>query len=219
MHDFSLSTFLTSLLGSGFTAWLVVKGLSGHLAERWLTRYKSDLDKEFEGYRDTLEQKRKRIEAQLGHSTYVTKTQFDTEFNAVKDIFAALGKLRLSFNGLRPFLDWTPQDEGEKLKLISLRLNHFRERFNVFVDTAESVYPFVPENIYAQLEICMRAGLIEIRHIEESGGRPFHRKATRMEQSSTRNLRPLISTPRNSYGNTSTNCLKANASCPEPISV
>lgn len=169
MPDFSLSTFLTSLVGSGVTAWLVVKGLSGHLADRWLTRYKSDLDKEFEGYRDMLEQKRKRIEAELGHRSYVTKTQFDTEFNAVKDIFAALGKLRLSFNGLRPFVDWTPQDEGEKLKLISLRLNHFRERFNVLVDTAESVYPFVPENIYAELEICMKAGFIEMRHIEQAG--------------------------------------------------
>ena len=125
MYDFSLPTFLTSLAGSGVTAWLVVRGLSGHLADRWLARHKSDLDKEFESYRDTLERKRKRIEAELGHRTYVTKTQFDTEFNAVKDIFAALGKLRLSFNGLRPFVDWTPQDEQEKLKLISVRLNHF----------------------------------------------------------------------------------------------
>jgi hypothetical protein len=169
MLDFSLPTFLASLVGSGVTAWLVVKGLGSHLADRWLARYKNDLDREYEGYRDSLEQKRKRIEAELGHRTYVTKTQFDTEFNAVKDIFAALGKLRLSFNGLRPFVDWTPQDETEKLKLISLRLNHFRERFNVLVDTAESVYPFVPESIYAQLETCMKAGFVEIRHIEQNG--------------------------------------------------
>ena len=46
--DFSVSTVLTSLLGSGVTAWLVVRGLSGHLADRWLARYKSDLDKEFD---------------------------------------------------------------------------------------------------------------------------------------------------------------------------
>jgi hypothetical protein len=169
MIDFSLPTFLASLAGSGATAWLVVKGLSGHIADRWLARYKVDLDKELENYRDTLEQKRKLIEADLGHRTYVTKTQFDTEFNAVKDIFAALGKLRLSFNGLRPFVDWTPQDEQGKLKLVSSRLNHFRERFNTFVDTAESAYPFIPEDIYTQLEICMKAALIEIRHIEEAG--------------------------------------------------
>jgi hypothetical protein len=169
MSDFSLPTFLASLVGGGTTAWLVVKGLSGHLTDRWMARYKSDLDKEFESYRDTLEQRRKQIEAELGHRTYVSKAQFDTEFNAVKDIFAALGKVRLSFNGLRPFVDWTPQDEQEKLRLISLRLSHFIERFSALVDTVESVYPFVPEEIYAQLEICMRAGHTEIRHIEEAG--------------------------------------------------
>ncbi len=169
MYAFSVTTFLASLAGSGATAWLVVKGLSGHIADRWLAQYKSELDKEFESYRDALEQKRKRIEAELGHRSYVTKTHFDTEFNAVKDIFAALGRLKLSFNGLRPFIDWTPQDAGEKLKLISARLNQFKERFNVLVDLAESVYPFVPENIYGQFELCMKAALIEIRHIEESG--------------------------------------------------
>ncbi|MGA9967630.1 MAG: hypothetical protein WBQ10_20700 [Terriglobales bacterium] len=169
MADFSVTTFLTSLVGSGATAFLVVKALSGHLADRWLTKYKSDLDKEFESYRDSLEQRRKHIEAELGHRSYVTKTQFDTEFNSVKDIFAALGKLRLSFNGLRPFVDWTPTDQQEKLELITARLNHFRERFNVLVDAAESVYPFVPEDIYEQLEMCMKAAMIEIRHIEQSG--------------------------------------------------
>ncbi len=89
----------------------MVKGLSSHLAGRWLTRYKSELDREFEKYRDMLEQNRKRIEADLGQRTYVSKAQFDTEFDAIKEIFAALGKLRLSFNGLRPFLDWIPDDE------------------------------------------------------------------------------------------------------------
>jgi hypothetical protein len=103
MHDFSLPTFLSSLAGSGVTAWLVVKGLSGPVADRWLARYKSGLDKEFENYRDALEQKRKQIEAELGHRTYVTKTQFDTEFNANEGHLCALGRLRLSFNGLRPF--------------------------------------------------------------------------------------------------------------------
>jgi hypothetical protein len=50
-----------------------------------------------------------------------------------------------------------------------MRLNHFTDRFNVLVDTVESVYPFIPDEIYAQLEICMRAALVEIRHIQEAG--------------------------------------------------
>jgi hypothetical protein len=167
--DFSTSTFLASLVGSGTTAWLVVRGLSGHLADRWLAKYKSGLDKEFESYRDMLEQKRKRLEAELSHRVYTTQTRFDTEFNAIKDIFAALGKLRLSFNGLRPFLDRTPVDEQQKLEEISRRLDHFTERYNALVDTAHSVYPFVPEDIYAELDMCMNSALIEIKHIHEAG--------------------------------------------------
>ena len=105
---FDWTTFLTTLAGSGLLSVGVVKGLSGHLADRWIARYKSELDKQLESYRDTLEQRRKRIEVDLGHRTYVSKTQFETEFNAIKNCFAALGKVRLTFNGLRPFVDRTP---------------------------------------------------------------------------------------------------------------
>ena len=193
MYDFSLPTVLASLVGSGVTAGLVVKALSGPLGERWLAGQKAKLDREFEAYRDALEQRRKRVEAELGHRTHVTKTQFDTEFNAMKDIFSALGKLRLSFNGIRPFLDWTPQDEGERLALISDRLNHFTERFNSLVDTVESVYPFIPEEIYSELEICMRSAHLEIPHIQQTELMHFHLQVTRTVLSSTRNSRPHIS--------------------------
>ena len=37
-----------------------MKRLSSHLTDRWLARYKGELDKEFETCRDKLEQKRKR---------------------------------------------------------------------------------------------------------------------------------------------------------------
>ena len=170
MSDFSWTTFFGSLVGSGATAWLMVKGLSGHLADRWLAKYKSDLDKGFESYRDLLEQKRKRLEADLSHRVYVTQSQFDTEFNTVKSSFAALGKLKLSFNGLRPFLDYgVPESDEDKLKVIAARLKPFSDYYNEFVNTAESVFPFVPEDIYTEFEKCMKAALIEIRHIQNAG--------------------------------------------------
>jgi hypothetical protein len=169
VNDFSWTTFLGSLVGSGATAWLTVRSLGSHLASRWLARYKNELDKEFEKYRDALEQRRKRVDADLGQRSYVSKAQFDTEFGAIKEIFAALGKLRLSFNGLRPFVDWIPPDEDAKLKLISARLSHFRPLLDALITAVESAYPFVPDNIYEQLEVCMRSGLLEMRHIESSG--------------------------------------------------
>lgn len=132
---------MSSLVGGGATAWLMVKGLSSHLADRWLTRYKSELDREFEKYRDMLEQNRKRIEADLGQRTYVSKSQFDTEFDAIKEIFAALGKLRLSFNGLRPFLDWIPDDEESRLQLVSARLGRFKPLLDALITTIEVPIP------------------------------------------------------------------------------
>jgi hypothetical protein len=164
---FDWTTFLASLAGSGILSMAVVRGLSGFLADRWMARYKSGLDKELEAYRDTLDRKRKLIEAELGHRTYVTKTQFDTEFNAMKDCFSALAKLRLSFNGLRPFaIDWTPSDEEEATKLFMARFTSFRERFNPFVDLSESLYPFIPRDISEQFDICSNAALLEIKHVE-----------------------------------------------------
>jgi hypothetical protein len=163
------TTFLSSVVGSGAVAWAVVRGMGRHLADRWLANHKAELEKELESYRDALERRRNRIDAELGHLTYVTKTQFDTEFNAIKEIFSALGKLRLSFNGLRPVVDWIPQDEQEKSKLIAARLTDFNERYNVAVEATESSFPFVPEDIYEQIEVCMKAALIEIRHIQEGG--------------------------------------------------
>src|SRR5258708_6707459 len=96
----SWSTVLTSLVGSGLVSLGVAQGLAKHLGDRWLANRKNELDKEFENYRSTLEQRRKRLEAELSHRVYVTQAHFDAEFKALQDIFAVLGKLRLSFNGL-----------------------------------------------------------------------------------------------------------------------
>jgi hypothetical protein len=169
LAGFSMSTFLASLVGSGVTASVVLRGLSGHLGDRWLAKYKSDLDKEFESYRDTLERKRKRLEAEMTHRVYTTQTRFDTEFNAIKEIFSALGKLRLAFNGMRPFLDRAPQDQQDKRTEIVRRLRLLSEHYNASVDVVNSVYPFVPEDIYEELDKCLMAAMLEIKHVEEAG--------------------------------------------------
>jgi hypothetical protein len=39
---------------------------------------KPDYDQELEAYKGTLERRRRKIEAELGHRIYVGKTQFDT---------------------------------------------------------------------------------------------------------------------------------------------
>lgn len=51
-----ITAFLSSLSGSSVVAWLTVRGLGRHLADRWLADHKGELDKELEAYKDQLEQ-------------------------------------------------------------------------------------------------------------------------------------------------------------------
>jgi hypothetical protein len=168
-----VTTFLTSVVGSGTIAWGVVRGLGRHLADRWLANHKADLDRELEAYKDVLEQKRQRVEAELGHSVYVTQTQFDTEFSALKNIFAALAKTRLTFNSIAPDVGIYIEDEHERLENLSGRLTQFIHNTNALTDTAESLYPFVPEEIYEHIHECIKRAQIEILHIRTSGPKTF----------------------------------------------
>jgi hypothetical protein len=99
-------TVLTSALAGAIAAIPVVGALARYASDGWMVGHKAHFDRELEAYKDTLEQRRKRIDAELGHRIYVGETQFDTEYGALRDSFAALGRLRLAFNGLRPMLDW-----------------------------------------------------------------------------------------------------------------
>jgi hypothetical protein len=161
------TTVLASLAASGLISAGTVTALSRYLGDRWTARYKAGLDQQLELYKDALERKRKRIEAELGHRTYVGKAQFDCEYHALKDCFAALGRLRLGFNGLRPLVDWLPDDQSDRVRLVRGRLEDFKQRYNPLVDTVASVYPFVPEDIYDQFEKCMKAAILEIKQIEQ----------------------------------------------------
>jgi hypothetical protein len=164
---FSWTTFVASIVSNGALLLVTARVFPGYLADRWLAQYKGQLDREFETYRDALKRRRKQIEVELGHRVYVTKTQFDTEFNAVKDCFAALGKLGLGLNGLRPMIELSPRDPAERLPLLHRRLTDFYERYNLLVTTSESVYPFVPQDIYEQFEICTRVSWLEAEGIRE----------------------------------------------------
>lgn len=162
-------TVVTSLGGSGGIAWLTVRGLGRYISSRWLANHKNELDKNFEQYRDSLERRRKRIEAELGHRSYIGKTQFDTEFNALKEIFAALGVLKLAMDGIRPIGDALPTDYNERAAVLNTRLHELIARFNDAVTRAASYYPFMSEEIYNTMERCLKAAKIEIEDIRSSG--------------------------------------------------
>jgi hypothetical protein len=170
---FDWRILVASLAGSGVVSTGVVLGLSRYLGDRWMVRYRARFDRELEAYKDTLEQRRKRIEAEVGHRTYIGKTQFDTEYGALRDCFAAIGRLRLAMNSLRPMVDLVPEHPDERLGLLGARLKSLMERYALAVDAVVSVYPFIQEEIYNELEKCLRTALIEMRHVEADPAKAF----------------------------------------------
>jgi hypothetical protein len=167
------ATVVVSVLGSGGAAWAIVRGLGKHVGDRWLASHKAALDKEFEAYRDKLEQKRHRLEAELGQRVYITQIQFDTEFSALKSIFAALAKVQLTLNGIAPDVDVYIEDDQERLGDLTTRLNQLIERQNVVTDTSVGLYPFVPEDIYGEVQECMKRVQITILHLRTGGAGTF----------------------------------------------
>lgn len=51
------------------------------------------------------------LKAKLERSTFVTKTHFDTEFAAYKEIFGALADTRRAIEAARPFFSLVPKGE------------------------------------------------------------------------------------------------------------
>jgi hypothetical protein len=166
---FDWMTFISSLGASGIVSLATVHGLAGLLRDRLMLELKATLDKEFEGYRSSLEQDHKVKEAKVGHRIYVTKIHFDTEFSSLKDCFDPLGKVRLAFNGLRPEIDFLPDGQTAQVERIKERFETFRARYEVFVDVLQTIYPFVPLDIHEQFLKCAQAALLEIRTIQQEG--------------------------------------------------
>jgi hypothetical protein len=158
-----------------------VAGLSWFFHNIWLARYKAKLDtelesfkaeikgkfdKELETYRETLRRQTSAIESRMGHRNYMGKAQFDAQFGAIRDSFAALAKLRLSYNALQQdFRSNVAESEEFKLKMVDSRLTFVGDHHTQFVDTYESVGPFLPVNIYLNFETCAKSVNIEVRHI------------------------------------------------------
>lgn len=150
-------------IASGLLTWLIRKLVSQSLA-RDLEAFKAGLTRataiDLESYR-----------AQLDRSIFVTRAQFETEFEAYKRLFEGVGEVRLAIAGTRPVMNVTrPSDTREdRLRDLNERLNLLIEAHNKAVKTVEHLSPFYPQDIYVKLEQCLTAARGEIADIQTGG--------------------------------------------------
>jgi hypothetical protein len=94
---FILSTLLSAGAATGIAQWL---------GNRWLKKVEARYNRELEGlrakyaaelesYKNELERSKQLLQAEIDKTFLVTKVHFETEFDALKKVFAELAEIRL----------------------------------------------------------------------------------------------------------------------------
>jgi hypothetical protein len=167
----ALEAIVTGALG-GIGA---VFGLSRFLGNLWIERQKATYSRELEELKNVLQNQQKRVQAELDRSVFVTRAHFETEFDALKKVFKVLSQVRLRLNGIRPSFEVSPagEEQKEKLKRLSARLNDLIAATNELTQMVEEMKPFYPENVYEAIDDSIRAARVEIIGVQTRGEDTF----------------------------------------------
>lgn len=179
MQNLDWASFLNGMLGGAAGALLIVAGLSRWLGDVWLGRI---LQREKAKYSSELEQLKSRyakeleaFRATLDRSVFVSRVQFETEFNSMKQVYQALAEVRLTMASVRPTFSVGLMDEPdtEKRRRLGERLGELTKAYNKLVAEVENLAPFYPRELYAQLEECLRAAQREVVDVQTGGDDTF----------------------------------------------
>jgi len=89
--------------------------------------------KDLETLRSSFARELEAYKTELDRTVLVTRTQFETEFNAMKLVLHKLAQVRLRMNALRPFSGVTPggATEGERRDIAVKKLHENLQAFNI----------------------------------------------------------------------------------------
>jgi hypothetical protein len=180
MNDRLLWLFLSGLVSAAISA------LWNYLSKRSLQRDEAEtkvalakLQNQFaqaeRRAQAEAEQLERREQAAIDRSVFVTRAHFETEFEAMKQVFSHLSQLQIGLNGLRPILAVESPNESQEEKIARLfeRLRNVFASYNNLLVESEARSPFYPAELYAAVEECERAASLEINAIRTSGENMF----------------------------------------------
>ena len=157
MSDRLLWLFLSGLLSAGVSAvW-------NHLSKRSLQREDAETKIALAKLDNLFHQSERRAQAETDRSVFVTRAQFETEFEAMKEVFSLLSQVRIMLCDLWPTSTYEPQNEPEESKKARLfrRLNGMMEAHNAVRTAIEAKRPFFPEELYVTVTECLDAAQME----------------------------------------------------------
>ena len=163
---------LGGLLSSAMALPLAARYLGDFWVGKALAKQKAKYEGDLEGLRAHYAQELQRAKAELDSLVFVTRAQFETEFAAYKQMFEALGPVRLAMGGTRPMLSVVREGETreDKLRALAGRLKDLIDAQNKAVSIVENLLPFFPAEIYrCIIDKCLRVSRHEILDLQTSG--------------------------------------------------
>jgi hypothetical protein len=161
-----MNEHLLWLLASGLLS-AAVSALWNHLSKRSLQRDDAATKVAFAKPENLFAQSERRAQAETDRSVLVTRAQFETEFEAMKEVFGLLSQVRFALYGLWPTSTYEPRGEEEESKFarLSRRLHGLMEAHDAVRTAIEAKRPFFPEDLYDTVTECLDAAQVEANGI------------------------------------------------------
>ena len=140
---------IISVGGSGAIVCAVIKFSAEKIAERMNRKYQLELDRKMEQYKTELVKETEKYKTELSKREYVTKTKFDAEIGAFRELNAIFFDLVRTVNNLIPRgLHYCLNDEKAQTKLENEYFNNSCK----LLDDSYSILCrnsiFLPKNIF-----------------------------------------------------------------------
>jgi hypothetical protein len=176
-------TVILSALGGAAGAALLLTTLWKTLGSIWTDRLRLQLqhenDEKIEKLRAALQAQtdrtQKLLDASVQKAVLVTRTRFETEFNAYKEIYPALCEVKHTIGQTRPLFAVVPAEETneERRKRLSVALCELMAAHNKAITLKDNLAPFYAPEVYTMLDECLKASGLEIMDVQIAGGDAF----------------------------------------------
>lgn len=174
--------FVTGVFGGVGGSLVVVFGLSRWLGEVWkgkiLEKVQQDNRRELETLKSemqaSIEKANRLLDAGISKAIIVTRTHFETEFTAYKEIFAALSDVKNCIHATRPvFIIAGEGDQVRDITGLNNRLHKLIKSHNNAVVLSDNLRPFYQDEIYQGIQRCFNSSKLEIFQVKTGSHTTF----------------------------------------------
>ncbi len=164
-----VSAVILSVGGAG----VIILGLSSWLGKVWANRILESEKKqhqiEIEEYKSELTKSINELNARNDKALYISKVQYDTEFNIYKEIWEKLFNCITYTNNLYPVFENVPTDKEKLDEYNDKKYEDYRDAYRNFAITIDKYAPFYKEEFYDRFieikNLCLRKGNIFYRYV------------------------------------------------------